>query len=186
MSAMRLAATAVKIAPQCNIRHTACGALAVSGRVEVKKSCAVGDVSSTSTVSQCRADDVAAAAAPSSVPDRDGTSPGIFGQTASPPPVPASGQKAGPSLEALARSAVAALIEETSKPADGQDAARLEALRKEAVCAARAYLKQVIHRIAKVWRTQLDWWVRRTERRSWGWHKGPTTLPSINIQFSSK
>src|SRR5262245_12235451 len=143
MSAMRLAATAVKIAPQCNIRHTACGALAVSGRVEVKKSCAVGDVSSTSTVSQCRADDVAAAAAPSSVPDRDGTSPGIFGQTASPPPVPASGQKAGPSLEALARSAVAALIEETSKPADGQDAARLEALRKEAVCAARAYLEQV-------------------------------------------
>src|SRR5262245_16853261 len=143
MSAMRLAATAVKIAPQCNIRHTACGALAVSGRVEVKKSCAVGDVSSTSTVSQCRADDVAAAAAPSSVPDRDGTSPGIFGQTASPPPVPASGQKAGPSLEALARSADAALIEETSKPADGQDAARLEALRKEAVCAARAYLEQV-------------------------------------------
>lgn len=104
----------------------------------------MGEVSSTFTVAQCPVNDVADTTPPS-VPDRDGTSPGILGQTASPstalPPAHASGQKADLSLEASARSAVAVLIEETSKPASDQHAARLKVLRNEALCAAGAYLK---------------------------------------------
>ena len=93
------------------------------------------------TLAQCQANNAdvatpAGAGAPAS--DKPATSPGISGQTAPPAPIAlASGQRA--SLEQLARSAVAALVEETSKPPGDQH--DVEALRNEAICASEAYLK---------------------------------------------
>ena len=89
------------------------------------------------TLAQCQANNAdvatpAGAGAPAS--DKPATSPGISGQTAPPAPIAlASGQRA--SLEQLARSAVAALVEETSNPpCDQHD---VEALRNEAICASK-------------------------------------------------
>lgn len=96
------------------------------------------------TLAQCQANNAAPPTGGEvTASDKPATSPGIFARTASPSPVPASGQKTDRSLEASARSAVDALIEETSKPPADQDAARVEALTNKAICAAQAYLNQV-------------------------------------------
>jgi hypothetical protein len=105
----------------------------------------VGEVSSTSTVTQCPVNDVADTTPPS-VPARQATSPGISGQTSPPSSIaPATGQKivSSDELERIAKNAVDAFLKEKSSPADdGQHSARVKILQNAAICAAEANLQR--------------------------------------------
>jgi hypothetical protein len=100
----------------------------------------VGEVSSTFTVAQCPVNDVADTT-PSSVRARQATSPGISGQTASPPTLaPANGEKSALSeLERRARNAVDAFLKEKTQPASD---ARVKILQNAAICATEANLRR--------------------------------------------
>jgi hypothetical protein len=102
----------------------------------------VGEVSSTSTVTQCPVNAVADTT-PSSVRARQATSPGISGQTASPSSVsPATGQKivSLDELERIAKNAVDAFLKEKTQPAG--DDARVKILQNAAICATEANLRR--------------------------------------------
>lgn len=100
----------------------------------------MGEVSSTFTVAQCPVNDVADTT-PSSVRARQATSPGISGQTASPPTLaPANGEKSASSeLERRARNAVDAFLKEKTQPASD---ARVKILQNAAICATEANLRR--------------------------------------------
>jgi hypothetical protein len=100
----------------------------------------VGEVSSTSTVTQCPVNDVADTTPPS-VSARQSPSPGISGQTSPPSSVaPATGQRTFSldELEGRARNAVDAFLKEKAQPAG--DDARVKILQNAAICATEANL----------------------------------------------